>query len=139
MQRAVTLMGHSTLRQLGEEEDDGTRDDEDDDKPHTFAVGDVIGVVEEASRRDKPLVILGKVLRVDTRHREVLLAHLRPCTDDDDDEGGPAFQLVVGRNTWTESFEAVVHPIDVEYRRANNRYYLNTPAEEIHDCVKKGR
>ena len=97
VQGAVTLMGHSTLRQLGEEEDDGTTDD-DDNEPHTFAVGDVIGVVEEASRRDKPLVNLGKVLRVDTRHSEVLLANLRPCTDDDDDDddGGPAFQPVVG-------------------------------------------
>ena len=127
-------MGTSTLRQLGEDDDDDGGSMEDDEPP-TFGVGNVIAVVDDASRRDKPLVILGKVLRIDTRHREVLLAHLRPCTDDVD-EGGPAFQLVVGRDTWKESLETVVHPIDMEYRRTNNRYCLNTLARAIHDCVK---
>ena len=102
MQRAVSLMGCSILRQLGEEEDDGAMED-DDNEPPTF---DVISMVEDASCWNKPLVILGEVLHVDSRHREVMLAHLRLCTDDDDDdddnEGGPTFQLVVGRDMWTE-------------------------------------
>ena len=140
MQRAVSLMGRNTLRQLAEDDDDDHEkgddrekgDESENDEP-SFGLTDIVAVVEPNSTDLHPLIILAKILRIDRLRREVLLAHLAPVSDDADGREN-IFRLVVGRGTWKESFDAVVYPIDV---RCSNTglYTLLTPAEDIHKVI----
>ena len=41
---------------------------------------------------------------------------------------------IVGRDTWKESFDAVVHPLDVQCSNIG-LYTLLTPAEDIHKVI----
>ena len=135
MQRAVTMVGKKTLYHVAEEEDvdeNGDSDGSEDNEPPEFGVGDIVAVVEAKSTPQQPLILLGKILRMEATTREVLLAHLRPATED---EQGPTFRLVVGRSSWRESFAAIVHPIDVDYSRKTRMYTLKTDPLEIHRVV----
>ena len=133
---AVAVLGRSTLRQLGETEfsdDEDKADEEDEEDETSFAVGDIVAAVEESSTRQSPRVLLGKILRINFTKREVLLAHMAPHTDE---EGGKCYRLVVGRDTWSESFAALVFPVDVEFSRRHQVYRLRTDPLDIHLMVK---
>ena len=136
MQRAVSLMGRNTLRQLDDDDDDHEKGDESDESDvPSFGLMDIVAVVESDSTDLQPLIILAKILRMDRLNREVLLAHLAPVTDDADAYGQEnRFRLVVGRDTWKESFDAVVHPLDVQCTNTG-LYTLLTPAEDIHKVI----
>ena len=96
----------------------------------TPAKDDMVALVEEGSTRKEPMVLLGKVLRVYTKEREVLLAHLREM-----EEHGK-YKLVVGTSTWVESFDALIFPIDIAYDAARNIYTLATSKVDIHKSVR---
>ena len=90
--------------------------------------GDIVAMVQEGSTRQCPRILLGKVLRVNSREQEVLLAHLEAMES-------KKYRLKVGQSTWTESFHSLVFPIDVEYN--NGLYHLRSSPLEIHNIVKK--
>jgi len=106
-------------------------DDDEDDTP-SFGVGDIIAVVEEASTKERPQIILGKIIRLNSNKKEVLLAHMEPICKD----GEVFYRLVVGTDTWSESFSALVHPIDVVFNREQNMYVLHSDPVDIHRVVK---
>ena len=96
MQRAVSLMGRNTLRQLAEDDDDDhEKGDESENDVPSFGLTDIVAVVESNSTDLHPLIILAKILRIDRLSREVLLAHLAPVSDDADGQEN-RFRLVVG-------------------------------------------
>ena len=75
MQRAVSLMGRNTLRQLAEDDDDDREkgddwekgDEGENDEP-SFGLTDIVAVVEPNSTDLHPLIILAKILRIDTKY-----------------------------------------------------------------------
>ena len=119
---AVSALGKSTLCQLAEWSDEEVDDDEED--APSFGVGDIIAVVEEASTKERPQI---------TNKKEVLLAHMEPICKD----GEVFYRLVVGTDTWSESFSALVHPIDAVFNRKQNMYVLQSDPVDIHLVVKK--
>ena len=133
MQRAVSHMGWNTLRQLDDDDDHQKGDVSDESDVPSFGLTDIVAVVESDSTDLQPLIILTKILRIDRLTREVLLAHLAPVSDDADGQEN-RFPLVVGRDTWKESFDAVVHPLDVQCSNIG-LYTLLTPAEDIHKVI----
>ena len=92
--------------------------------------GDIVALVKEHSTRAAPQILLGKVLRVSLREQELLLAHLQEVEES-------KYQLTVGQNTWTESFDAIVFPVDVVYDNIAGVYTLRSSHLEIHKIVKK--
>ena len=103
----------------------------------TYREGAIVAAIEEGSTRSKPRVILGKVLRLDVKRREALLAHLAPepgATEED-----TAYRLVVGRSTWWDSFDALIHPVDTAYERRTNLYHLHSPPALIHQTFEENR
>lgn len=129
-------MGKKTLRCVGEEaavEDEGGEDSNDGVEVPAFGAGDIVAVVEEESTPRQPKIILGKILRMEGNEREVLLAHLEPASSTED--GQETFRLVVGRSTWRESYDAVVYPIDVQYRPESRTYVLRTDPLAIHSVI----
>ena len=76
--------------------------------------GDVVATCDESSTENHPVVILGKVVHVSSRRGEVFLAHLAPDKANDNQQG-LAFKFVVGRTSWREDVEALIHPVDVEF------------------------
>lgn len=88
--------------------------------------------MEEESTKEKPLILLAKVLRVNKQKKEVLLGHLEPINTD----GDTYYRLVVGRDTWTENFAAIVHPIDVVFNDERQLYILHSNKLDIHRLVK---
>ena len=99
--------------------------------------GDVVAVCDPSSTTSK--VILGKVLHVASRRREVHLAHLAPDPEQDDDTRGPAYKFVVGRDSWWEDTAALIHPIDVRYETGNRVYRLHTRLNDIEAFFNTGR
>jgi len=97
-----------------------------------FPRGDIVGLVEEDSTRSNPLILLGKVLRVNHQKRTVLLAYLQPIKG-----SNSKYQLDVGNNTWQEKFETLVFPVDIEFESKSYLYTLRTPKLSIHNAVKK--
>ena len=91
---------------------------------------DIVALVEEGSTHAKPLIILGKVLRVYQKDREVLLAHLKPV------KVRNKYQLDAGQDTWKENFDALIYPIDIHYEPKSGVYILRTPPSQIHQVVK---
>ena len=112
----------------GENTTDASDHDASDDD--AYEVGDIVAMVDRISTRSKPHILLGKILRVYPRRREVLLAHLSPipCTRN-------KYKLVVGRDSWIESFDALVYPVDVAYEEETSVYTLRTTPTEIHNSV----
>jgi hypothetical protein len=98
----------------------------------------VVATCEQSSRKDAPKVIPCKIIQVDQRKREVLLAHLAPATEMPANHNGPAFRFVVG-SSWWEDHAAIVHPIDYEYCRDTRVCRLRTPLSEIRAALEDGR
>ena len=101
----------------------------DEDGDVIPAQDDIVALVKEDSTRESPQILLGKVLRVNTREREVLLAHLHELEMS-------KYRLRVGQSTWTESFDSLVYPVDVAYDDITALYTLRSPPLEIHKLVK---
>ena len=101
----------------------------DQDRAVVPELGDIVALVEDGSTRASPRILLGKVLRVNLREREVLLAHLEK-------KETSKYKLVVGQSTWVESFDALVYPVDVVYD-IQGTYTLRSDPLEIHKIVNK--
>ena len=91
--------------------------------------GDIVALVQDESTKASPLILLGKVLRVNLRDQEVLLAHLQQIEKS-------KYRLKVGQSTWMESFHALVYPIDVVYDAVAGLYTLRSELLDIHRRVK---
>ena len=91
-------------------------------------VGDIVAVVEDASTEQRPVIILGKVIRVFAKEKESLLAWLRPY-------GNRLYRLVVGTDSWRESWDSLIHPIDITYDVHSNLYTLRTPTVDLHKYI----
>ena len=92
--------------------------------------GDIVALVEEHSTRAAPQILLGKVLRVSLRERELLLVHLQKVEES-------KYQLTVEQNTWTENFDSIVFAVDVAYDNIAGIYTLRSSHLAIHKIVKK--
>ena len=92
--------------------------------------GDIVALVQAGSTQTAPLILLGKVLRVNLREQEVLLAHLQEIEES-------KYRLRVGQSTWTESFNSLVYPVDVVYDVISGMYTLRSKPLDIHKTVNK--
>ena len=102
-------------------------------KVHPPSVGDVVGLVEDRSTHEHPVIMLGKVMRVFPDVNEVLLAHLNPLPKSK--KTAPTYKLTVGKDAWVESIHSLVFPVDVVYDQKSATYTLRTPVRDIHDYV----
>ena len=103
----------------------------------TYTKGDIVAAVEKRSTAGNPQILLGKVLSIDQKRREVLLAWLKPVTRQAKDAKGTlCYKMVVGKDTWKESMDAVVHPIDIITTSRPGVYQLNSSLRDIHNAVK---
>lgn len=109
-------------------DDDEISDDEISDDEPAAEKGDIVAVVEHDSTQAEPKIHLGKVVRI--RNQEVDLAWLRPQQP----EGGGEYKMCVGE-TWTESTDSLVFPIDVKYDACTGLYSLRTCPTDIHNYV----
>lgn len=100
------------------------KSDIDDD---LYEVGDIVALIDKEATASKPLILLGKILRTYPRKREVILAHLAPVPNT-----RFKYQLTVGKDSWTESFDALIYPVDIVFDEGNNVYKLRTKPEEIY-------
>ena len=100
------------------------KSDIDDD---LYEVGDIVALIDKEATASKPLIFLGKILRVYPRKREVMLAHLAPVPNT-----RFKYQLTVGNDSWTESFDALIYPVDIVFDEGNNVYKLRSKPEDIY-------
>eukprot|EP00731_Ephydatia_muelleri_P033649 Em0034g31a len=100
------------------------------------SVGDIVALAEDASTREHPVILLGKVLRIYPDSREVLLAHLKQV--EKSRKSRPDYKITAGRDAWVEGFDSLVFPIDIAYDTARGVYSLRTPVRDIHDHVFDG-
>ncbi len=96
----------------------------------TYEIGDIVGMVSKGSTLREPKVLIGKVLRTDRRKREALLAYLQPIPHTRNH-----YRLKIGEETWRESYQALVYPLDVVYEEQKDIYILRTPLQHIHTSV----
>ena len=101
------------------------------------SVGDIVALAEDASTREHPVILLGKVLRIYPDSREVLLAHLKQV--EKSRKSRPDYKVTAGRDAWVEGFDSLVFPIDIAYDTARGVYSLRTPVRDIHDHVFDGQ
>ena len=130
--QAVKFTAELTASALGTGgTEEASRDDaQEDASDGEFEVGDIVGLVDRISTRVNPHLILGKILRTYPRKKEVLLAHLAPVANT-----RKKYKLVVGKDSWTESVNALVYPVDVAYDEETNIYTLRTTPLQIYNCV----
>eukprot|EP00731_Ephydatia_muelleri_P038276 Em0703g1a len=100
------------------------------------SVGDIVALAEDASTREHPVILLGKVLRIYPDSREVLLAHLKQM--EKSRKSRADYKITAGRDAWVEGFDSLVFPIDIAYDTARGVYSLRTPVRDIHDHVFDG-
>ena len=87
--------------------------------------GDVIAGVLPGSTMEHPLVIIGKVFRVNHGRQEVRVSRLRHL-------GGNKYTYEIFGETERIPFAQMVHPIDIHYRREGNYYELRSSVFDIH-------
>ncbi len=104
---------------------DATKDD------YHFDVGDIVATIDRNSTTSNHLIFLGKILRTAPRKREALLAYLAPVENTD-----KKYRLKVGEETWWESYDALVYPIDVIYDEQENTYTRRSTTKEIWQCYR---
>ena len=46
------------------------------------------------------------------------------------------YQLTVGKDSWIESYDALIYPVDTVFDEGNNVYKLRTKPEEIYKAWK---
>ena len=46
------------------------------------------------------------------------------------------YQLTVGKDSWIESYDALIYPVDTVFDEGNNVYKLRTKSEEIYKAWK---
>ena len=100
-------------------------------------MGDIVALAEDASTREHPVILLGKVLRIYPDSREVLLAHLKQM--EKSRKSRADYKITAGRDAWVEGFDSLVFPIDIAYDTARGVYSLRTPVRDIHDHVFDGQ
>ena len=102
-------------------------DEEQPQDDESYQVGDIIACVEKDSTVSQPRILLGKVLRTCSQRREVLLAYSELITNTRN-----KYRLKVGSSTWTESYDALIFPIDAVYDDQSALYTLRTKPRDSH-------
>ena len=92
-----------------------------------YEAGDIVALIEEQATPSNPLFLLGKVLRTYPKRREALLAHLAPVPNT-----RIKYVLTVGKDSWIESYDALIYPVDTVFDEGKNVYKLRTNPEEIY-------
>lgn len=106
-----------------EEEDEAIPEKEDMEIP---VIGDVVAGVLPGSTMEHPLVVIGKVFRVNHERQEVRVSQLRHM------RGTKKYIYEVFGATQRISYAQTVHPIDVHYHQEGNYYELRTSVFDIH-------
>ena len=91
-------------------------------------MGDVVAVVEPGSTPARPLVHLGKVLKL--ARGMATLGWLKPA-----DGKKNTYKFCIGRQAWREKVAALVHPVDTAYCHKTDLYTLRTPLLDIHHYI----
>ena len=146
-------MGVETSAFIGEEESnsgeitEGIEDEEREEegpperrrqKRYAHCEGDVVAVRDTSSSPSRPEVLIAKIVHLEQRRGEALLALLRR-DEEQDNRSGTAYRFVVGKDSWWEDLDATVHPLDVAYEEERRLYRLRTPLSEIRQFFAAGR
>ena len=89
-----------------------------------------MALVEKSATPYDPKILLGKILRTYRKRREALLAHLGPVPNK-----RRKYQLTVGKDSWTESYDALIYPVDIIFD--DGVYTLRTKPEDIYKLWAK--
>ena len=153
--RAVRQMGEETLAVIGDEEEESTsgeraegKEDEEREeggppqrqrqKRYAHCEGDVVAVCDTSSSPSHPEVLIAKIVHLERRRGEALLALLRR-DEEQDNRRGTAYRFVVGKDSWWEDLDAAIHPLDVAYEEERRLYRLRTPLSEIRQFFAAGK
>ena len=117
--------------EMSEKEDMEILEEEDEAMPEKEYMeipgnGDVVAGVLPGSTMEHPLVIIGKVFRVNHERQEVRVSRLRHM------RGTKKYIYQVFGETQRISYTQMVHPIDVHYHQEGNYYELRTSVFDIH-------
>ena len=133
---ALNFLSKHTGKYLGlsnESEDLATGKEEDepfDNEETNPEVGSIVALVSEASTWKSPEIFLAKLLQYTDKGRKAVLGEMQLV------EGTSHFYHLRPGYSWTENVEALVWPVDVEFRNKEQNYMLKTPLRELHCIVK---
>ena len=133
---ALNFLSKHTGKYLGlsnESEDHATGKEEDepfDNEETNPEVGSIVALVSEASTWKSPEIFLAKLLQYTDKGRKAVLGEMQLV------EGTSHFYRLRPGYSWTENLEALVWPVDVEFRNKEQVYMLKTPLRELHRIVK---
>eukprot|EP00794_Sanderia_malayensis_P010475 gene10475-11573_t len=86
----------------------------------------IVAMVTESSTYTHPDIILGKVIFLDRELKTATLAHLKNLEKN-------SFVMTVGEDTWVESWDRLIHPIDIVFNETTQIYGLRTSRRVIHN------
>ena len=133
---ALNFLSKHTGKYLGlsnESEDHATGKEEDeplDNKETNPEVRSIVALVTEASTWKSPEIFLAKLLQYTDKGRKAVLGEMQLV------EGTSHFYRLRPGYSWTENVEALVWPVNVEFRNKEQVYMLKTPLWELHHIVK---
>jgi len=132
LQGAITMTAKRTLEHLDEwHEDEQGEEKEEEEATPTFKTNDIVALVTPHSTATLPDVLIAKILRMDFKKKEVLLAHLKR-----DFKKENTYILTVGEDTWKEDFASLIYPVDITYSQATKTYTLRSSLRDIHNSVQ---
>jgi len=99
-----------------------------------YEVGDIVALVDKTATPSEPKIYIGKILRTYPQRREAFLAYLRPVP-----KTRSKYQLTVGKDGWTESYDALIYRVDIIFDEGSNVYTLQTKPEDIHKLSVKNQ
>ena len=132
---ALNFLSKHTGKYLGlsnESEDHATGREEEpfDNKETNPEVRSIVALVSEASTWKSPEIFLAKLLQYTDKGRKAVLVKMQLV------EGTSHFYRLRPGYSWTENVEALVWPVDAEFRNKEQVYMLKTPLRELHHIVK---
>ena len=133
---ALTFLSQHTGKYLGLLNDgddhatDRAEDEPNDEKESNPEVGSVVALVSAASTRKSPEIFLGKLLQYTNKRMKAVLGEMELV------EGTSRCYRLKPGYSWTENTEALVWPVDVEFREKDQVYVLRSSLRDLHASVK---
>ena len=103
------------------------------DEEDAYEVGDIVALVEKNATPSNPIILIGKILRTYPKRREALLAHLHPVPNTQQRK----YKLTVGKDSWTESYDALIFPVDISFDDKYDVYTMRTNPNDIYKLWAK--
>lgn len=125
---AIRLLSQTTAQMIGEEE--SQVEDSKDDESDPPQINQIVACVDSSSTAKSPQIYLGKVVGLKTRQRIAVLAEMENLHYMKHNH----YILKIG-STFSESYNALVYPVDVIYKDKLNLYELRTSKKDIHNYI----